>query len=167
MVPMTNPVADRRTTGTSSVARTEERGTRVKQALSMGIMRCAIVAGSTSLVSALTFKGSAGTAMDGVPALLLTVAIAGLWSALDAWRQSLAEPVIAWSLASVLLVAAAPLTLTLSYQHGEDGWTGPGAFVAAVWDSAGFVLALTAVPAAIGLAVGRLIRKSRATHPRE
>ena len=52
-------------------------------------------------------------------------------------------------------------------QPGEGGWTGPGAYVAAVWDSAGSVLALTAVPAAAGLAVGRLIRKSQATHPPE
>lgn len=116
-------------------------------------------------MSALTFKGSAGTAAGGVAALLQTVAIAGLWSAVDGWRQALAVPVIAWSLASVLLVAAAPLTVTLSYSSGEGGRAGLGAYVTAVWDDAGFMVALTAVPAAVGLAAGRLIRKSQSNPP--
>ncbi len=155
---MTSPAVDRET-GSSHETGPRGHGLLVRRSLSMGVMRFAVVTGATSLASAMLM--SSGSAVgDELTAFLLAAAVAGLWSAFDGWRQPLAGPAIAWALASALLVVVAPLPRALSYPPGEGGWTGLGDYLATVWDGAGFVFALTAVPAAVGLAVGRLIRRS-------
>ena len=151
---VTSPVA------TTRSAPSDPRGLQLRQGLSMGVMRFAIVTGATAIASVLSLQSGEGPVWDGLNVFLLTAAAAGSWSALDAWRTRLLAPsVIAWSLATVLLVVLDPLPRMLSYPPGEGGWTGLGDYVATVWNGAGFMFALTAVPAAAGLTIGRLVRR--------
>jgi hypothetical protein len=152
---VTSPVAAPRETAP------DPHGLRLGQVLSMGVLRFAVLTAATSIASALATQSGEDPVGAGLSEFLLTAAAAGLWSALDAWRRHPLTPLaIAWALASVLLVVLGPLPETLARPPAEGGWTGLGAYLAQVGDGAVFMFALTAVPAAAGLFIGHLIRRS-------
>lgn len=153
-MPMTSPVAAPLET------ESDPHGLRLGQVLSMGVMRFAVVTGATSIASALAMQYGEAPVWARLSEFLLTAAVAGLWSALDAWRrQPLTPSAIVWALASVLVVLLAPLPETVARPPGEGGWNGLGAYLAHVGHGAVLMSALTAAPAAGGLVVGHLIRR--------
>lgn len=141
------------------------RGFHPGRSVLMALVRLAVLLGG-DVLSAWATRAEADPVGAGLTFFLIIFTITGTWALRDGWRRPLRTGAIAWLLTGVLFVVVSPLSELLTASTAEGRWTGLADYHALVASGAGFMFVLVALPAAVGLGLGHLVRRSLRTAPR-